>query len=82
MLERFTCGACDEPFDGKAAIVWPPLAQPFTDNLMDEILRSMSDEELERLTAKNLPGEAGRRPAVSRRRMAHSGTAAHPDILA
>ena len=54
VLDQFTCGACDEPFDGKAAIVWPPLAQPFTDQLMDAVLRDMSDEELDRI-AKRLP---------------------------
>ena len=48
-LDLFVCGACDNPFAGKRAIVWPPLAQPFTDNLMDEILRGMSDEELDRI---------------------------------
>ena len=32
---------------------WPELEQPFTDNLMDEVLRNMSDLELDLLGQRN-----------------------------
>ena len=32
---------------------WPPLKQPFTDNLMDAVLRNMSDAELDAVIARD-----------------------------
>lgn len=56
LLVQGTCAAASSPITDSAGkcnpISWKPLAQPFTDDLMDAVLHEMSDDDLDKIIVR------------------------------